>query len=84
MKLNIPIEETIKKRVSVRTYDSKSLSEKDKSNLLNEISKLTNPFGVKVHIHLIEKETVANGEKLGTYGVIKGAKTFLGVSVDKS
>lgn len=84
MKLNIPIEETIKKRVSVRTYDSKSLSEKDKYNLLNEISKLTNPFGVKVHIHLIEKDTVSNGEKLGTYGVIKGAKTFLGVSVDKS
>jgi len=28
MKLNIPIEETIKKRVCVRTYDSKSLSEK--------------------------------------------------------
>lgn len=84
MKLNIPIEETIKKRVSVRTYDSKSLSENDKYNLLNEISKLTNPFGVKVHIHLIEKDTVSNGEKLGTYGVIKGAKTFLGVSVDKS
>lgn len=84
MKLNIPIEETIKKRVSVRTYESKSLSEKDKYNLLNEISKLSNPFGVKAHIHLIEKDTVANGEKLGTYGVIKGAKAFLGVSVDKS
>ncbi|MCB2353313.1 nitroreductase family protein [Clostridium estertheticum] len=84
MKLNIPIEETIKKRVSVRTYDSKSLSEKDKEKLLNEINKLTNPFGVKVQIHLIEKDTVANGGKLGTYGVIKGAKTFLGVSVNKS
>ncbi len=84
MKLNIPIEETIKKRVSVRTYDSKSLSEKDKEKLVNEINKLTNPFGVKVQIHLIEKDTAANGGKLGTYGVIKGAKTYLGVSVDKS
>lgn len=84
MKLNIPIEETIKKRISVRTYDSKGLSEKDKEKLVNEISQMTNPFGENVRIHLIEKDTVSNGEKLGTYGVIKGAKTFLGVSVDKS
>ncbi len=84
MKLNIPVVETIKKRVSVRTYEPKSLTEKDKKELKNEISKLTNPFGIKVNIHLIEKDTASNGEKLGTYGVIKGAKTFLGLSVDKS
>lgn len=84
MKLNIPIEETIKKRVSVRTYDPKKLSEKDKEKLVNEINQLTNPFGENVRIHFIVKDTVSNGEKLGTYGVIKGAKTFLGVSVDKS
>ncbi len=84
MKLNIPIEETIKNRVSVRSYNSKKLSENDKKKLVDEISQLTNPFGENVRIHLIEKDTVSNGEKLGTYGVIKGAKTFLGVTVDKS
>jgi nitroreductase len=84
MKLNIPIEETIKKRVSVRSYESKKLSEIDKENLLKEINQLTNPFGQNVRIHLIEKDIISNGEKLGTYGVIKGAKTYLGVSVDKS
>ena len=84
MKLNIPIEETIKNRVSVRSYDSKRLSENDKEKLVNEISQLTNPFGENVRIHLIEKDVVSNGEKLGTYGVIKGANTFLGVTADKS
>lgn len=84
MKLNIPIEETIKKRVSTRTYDSKNLSKNDKEKLMNEISQLTNPFGENVRIHLIEKDTLSNGEKLGTYGVIKGANTFLGVTIDKS
>ena len=69
MKINIPIEETIKKRVSTRTYDSKRLSAYDKENLLEEISKLTNPFGQNVRIHFIEKDTASNGEKLGTYGV---------------
>ena len=84
MKLNIPIEETIKKRVSVRSYESKKLSVIDKEKLLKEINKLTNPFGENVRIHLIEKDIASNGEKLGTYGVIKGAQTYLGVSVDKS
>ena len=84
MKINIPIEETIKKRISVRNYDSKRLSKNDKEKLVNEISQLSNPFGENVRIHLIEKDTVSNGEKLGTYGVIKGANTFLGVTADKS
>lgn len=84
MKINIPVEETIKNRVSVRNYDSRKLSKNDKEKLVNEISQLTNPFGENVRIHLIEKDTVSNGEKLGTYGVIKGANTFLGVTADKS
>lgn len=84
MKLNIPIEETIKKRVSTRTYDSQGLSKIDKEKLENEISQLMNPFGENVRVHLIEKDTVSNGEKLGTYGVIKGANTFLGVTTDET
>ena len=84
MKLNIPIEETIQKRVSTRTYDSKRLSKMDKEKLENEISQLTNPFGENVRVHLIEKDTMSSGEKLGTYGVIKGANTFLGVTTDKT
>lgn len=84
MKLNIPIEETIKKRVSTRTYDSKNLSKNDKEKLMNAISQLTNPFGENVRIHLIEKDIASNGEKLGTYGVVKGANTYLSLTVDKS
>ncbi|MDD3413490.1 MAG: nitroreductase family protein [Lachnospiraceae bacterium] len=84
MKLNIPVEETIKKRVSTRTYNPKRLSKIDKEKLVNEISQLMNPFGENVRVHLIEKDTVLNGEKLGTYGVIKGANTFLGVTTDKT
>ncbi len=40
-----------------------------------------NPFNVPVKIHIIDKNLNKNGEKLGTYGTIKGAKTFLGLSV---
>lgn len=72
---------TIRKRVSIRTYDKRTLTKEDRNALLKEIESLKNPFGVKVHVSMIDKELNPSGEKLGTYGIIKGAKTFLGVSV---
>lgn len=82
MKINIPIQETIKKRNSVRSYEEKRLSAQDKEKLMAYADSLTNPFGVKVNFHIVEKDLEAKGVKLGTYGVIKGATTFLGVSVE--
>ena len=81
MKINIPVQETIKKRSSVRAYEERKLSTQDKEKLMAYADSLTNPFGVKVNFHIIDKDLDAKGEKLGTYGVIKGATTFLGVSV---
>lgn len=83
MKLSIPVEETIKKRRSVRTYEDKPLSAEDQEKLMDYAAHLNNPFGVKVNFHIAEKGLSAKGEKLGTYGVIKGASSFLGVSVPK-
>jgi nitroreductase len=84
MKINIPIEETIKKRKSVRTYEERKLSIEDKEKLIAFADNLSNPFGEKVKFHLIEKTTEPNGEKLGTYGVIKGASSFIGASVSNT
>ncbi|MDO4536278.1 MAG: nitroreductase family protein [Clostridium perfringens] len=84
MKINIPVKETIKNRNSVRTYEERKLSVEDKEKLIKYINSLTNPFGEKVNIHIIEKGINSKGEKLGTYGIIKGASTFLGVSVENT
>lgn len=84
MKINIPVQETIKKRNSVRAYEEIKLSTQDKEKLMAYADSLTNPFGVKVNFHIIDKDLDAKGEKLGTYGVIKGATTFLGVSVENT
>lgn len=81
MKLPIPVVETIKKRHSVRTYEKKDLSIQDREMLVACIDQLDNPFGVPVKKYIIDKTLRAEGEKLGTYGVIKGASTFLGVSI---
>lgn len=81
MKLSIPVVETIQKRHSVRTYESKSLLSQDRETLLMCMEQLNNPFGVPVHTYIIDQKLNAGGEKLGTYGVIRGASTFLGVSI---
>lgn len=81
MKLSIPVMETIQKRHSVRTYENRPLLSQDREALLTCMKQLDNPFGVPVHEYIIDKELNAEGEKLGTYGVIKGASTFLGVSI---
>lgn len=84
MKLPIPVVQTIQKRHSVRTYEEKPLSPQDRAALAACMDRLDNPFGVPVHEYILDKKVDAAGEKLGTYGVIKGAGTFLGVSVPKT
>lgn len=81
MKLSIPVMETIQKRHSVRTYVNRPLMPQDREALLMCMKQLDNPFGVPVHEYLIDNKLSTEGEKLGTYGVIKGASTFLGVSM---
>lgn len=74
--------ETIEKRRSVRTYDGRPLAEEHKAKLMECAESLSNPFGVPVTVRLLATET-ASSQKMGTYGVIKGTKTFLGVTVPK-
>ena len=81
MKLPIPVVDTIQKRHSVRTYENQPLLPRDRDTLLEYMKKLDNPFAVPVHTYIIDKTLSTDGEKLGTYGVIKGASTFLGISI---
>lgn len=80
-KLSIPIVETIKKRHSVRTYENKTLLPEDRQQLISYMNTLENPFDVQVKTHIVDRKVNTEGEKLGTYGVIKGASTFIGVSI---
>ncbi len=76
--------ETIMKRKSVRNYDGKAITAQEKAELLAFIERLNGEagvFGGKVRLKYIETET--NGEKLGTYGVIKGAGSYLAAACGK-
>lgn len=81
------IETQIRQRKSIRSYDSRPLTEKDKNLLLSEIEHILQeetPFPARIHIQLLEAREGTDTEKLGTYGVIRGASSFLGVTVENS
>ncbi|HMM05655.1 MAG TPA: nitroreductase family protein [Clostridiales bacterium] len=81
MKMDFPIEETVKMRRSVRSYQECPLSPDEKQRIDRYIAGLTNPFSVDISFYLLEGKVSADGEKLGTYGFIKGASDFVGASV---
>lgn len=81
------LEETIRKRRSIRSYEKRSLESKDREKIiacLDELSAEKSPFPADITIRVLEAKKGTNTERLGTYGVIKGADTFLGVKVKKS
>lgn len=39
---------------------------------------LDNPFNKKVNFHFLDNREIENPERLGTYGVIKGTKQYIG------
>lgn len=77
------VEDAVRKRYSVRTYDKRPVEKEVKEKIIAYADRLKNPLGPKMKIQFIEKEVAPNGEKLGTYGIIKGAKLYLGVTIPK-
>ena len=78
------VEQAVRMRKSVRAYENRPLSEKDKSLINGWISKFGSeegPFPVPINIYLLEAKKDTDAERLGTYGVIRGATSFLGVTV---
>ncbi len=72
----------IKSRRSVRTYDKVEIREEELkviNEFLKDESQIKGPFGSMVSLKLfnLEGNITEGGQKIGTYGVIKGAKAFL-------
>lgn len=67
---------TIRARKSVRSYDDKPLSETDSAYLDALLAAVDNPFGERVQLHRLD----TMNDKLSTFGVIRGAHTFIGAT----
>jgi len=84
LKLDFPVEQTVRSRYSVRTYEEQPLSEGEKEKInayIAELQKASSPFSDDVTLRLLEAKAGTGTEKLGTYGVIKGAENFIGAAV---
>ena len=82
-----PVSEIIKMRSSWRSFSEKPI-EKEKLEKLEELaSSLTRgPFGNQARFILIDsnKKNVDSSKRLGTYGIVRGARFFLTGAVQKA
>lgn len=79
-----PVTEVIKERISVRSYEDRPLSDELKQKLEMYLNNLEGPFKSNIRFKLIESENYGSDVKLGTYGVIKGASSYVVSAVEKS
>jgi hypothetical protein len=85
MEIPLPIE-TIKKRISCRTYDGRPLDDQTKEKLRAFFRENNRgPFGNSLRFELIDLTEAERAElkSLGTYGVIKGAGLFIAGAVTR-
>lgn len=84
LKFNRSISDLIKERISVRTYDEKrEVTDEIISKLNDYIDNLKGPFSPNVRFKIIRTKENPSGKGFGTYGIIKGADTYIGAVVEK-
>lgn len=81
-----PIEETVRARVSCRTYEDRPLRDQEKERLLDFCGRLVQGLhGERISFHLAEHRAEdLKGRKLAGYGVFKNARSFLALVIEKS
>lgn len=78
--LEVTMKDSILKRRSVRTYDTKQLSQEHEQLLMaycNDDLKMTGPLGSRIRVEYIKTKDEAIHGKIGTYGIIKNAPGYL-------
>ena len=80
------MKDAIYDRISVRTYEKKALTKKEKDiidDLIKKASLIKGPFGHQVNFFTDHQESNLDNEakRIGTYGFIKNAPSFIGGSV---
>jgi len=77
------IEKSVRKRRSVRTYDKRKVDLCMREKIMEYAEGLQNPLGSKVTFRLLDKASDPKGDKLGTYGIIKGAELYVGAKIKR-
>lgn len=81
---SMPVTEVIRKRISIRSYENKTLDSNIKNNLRVYLENLKGPFKEKTRYRLIENDSAKTADiKLGTYGVIRGVSSYVASAASK-
>ena len=83
MVIDFPIEETIRIRHSVRNYSDEAIDADKIKAIERFVDSMDNPFGKEILFHYLDTDGLADRQKLGTYGIIRGAKHFIGASIKR-
>lgn len=83
MDIEFGLKEAVVKRYSVRNYASKVVEEEKVENVVKFMKTLENPFGKKINFHFLNQEGSNENQKIGTYGVIKGARNYIGTTIQQ-
>jgi hypothetical protein len=80
-----PVMEIIRRRRSVRTYSKLPIPADIKEKLHQYFRQLKGPFQARIRFGLLDKLEIKTDAKikLGTYGVIQGASSFIAAAVEK-
>lgn len=81
MSISFSVRDAVERRISVRSYDSTPLSAQLKKQLLDCAASLANPLGPQMRVEWIDAPAQKSGEKLGTYGFIRNAQSYLAAIV---
>lgn len=81
MNINFSLEDAVIKRYSVRNYSEQEIEKDKRKAIISFIDSLDNPFGKQVKYHYLDNNDIKSTGKLGTYGVIKGGKNYIGASI---
>lgn len=78
--------ELIESRKSERSFSKTDMNHKELDLIINDINEFKGPFKdtCKVELIINNRDINSSDEKLGTYGVIKGAKYYLGAVANRS
>ncbi len=71
------VKQAILQRKSIRTYKDESISQEMRDKLEKYIADVASPFEPTTRFVLLDTDDMGPQTKLGTYGVISGAKTFI-------
>ncbi len=83
MNYDQPIIETIRKRRSWRTFENRLVPDDILTEIIDAVGDFRGPRGNLIRIQVLHWKS-KGPEKLGTYGTISGASTFLAGAVEQS